>query len=353
MTNINRVGGEGYKPTPGDKVPKDAEPIEKESRLEIFRQIFKNSKSAGSAETSSYDKVTIKAAITQENKSIKEFVECLNEILEKNTDQIKSVTLSSTIPFSVNLLEINSSASIVKESILNQLKDLKNEDLDKLENRTTSKNISLPFENIFALAKLYREIEVVKSITKNDFIYQRLGQIVNELLKYDEIGKAIDVAYDIYHINIQPMNDSIAAILEKPNINYMKLHVFFRKQNIRDQLIENLLEDGKIGMVIIAANIIGEIFLKNKTKTAITNKLRKIDAEKLIEIAKTTRLGYLEADVFEIIASKYLQQGAIDKAIKYAKRIPQKYRTTISLLILRKLLELRNFCCLIKFTVFY
>lgn len=145
---------------------------------------------------------TVDKAKQEELTKIKRFAQFLGENLKgeayaKQRQKLFEIFGETQSLNSIAIENLKSSMHKYKESILNVLKDLPEDELKNLEQE--SQNIAKPifFENVFALVPIYKKIDAAKNLaedSKRDMVF---GEIIVKLAIQVSTNKAIEVASNI------------------------------------------------------------------------------------------------------------------------------------------------------------
>lgn len=269
----------------------------------------------------------IDTAKHEEFSKIKDFATFICENLKaSDANPIKElfeVKNENKILNSVNLIQVKTSIHELKEKFLNILKNVDEEDLNKLEQ--LSKDTVKPkfFENVFSMAGIYKKIDQANhkpSDGQRDFA---LYQILNDVVKSDNVSEIIEV------VNMIP---------DKEN-----------KNRTFEKICQVLTKRGDLDKAIEVANMISDADNKGSALQDLPKKLAKNgNLDKAIEIANMipdTDSGkgrHIRNLAFQDISGVLAQRGDIDKAIQVANMVPDSDRGDALEVISRILLELNG-----------
>ncbi len=317
------------------KPPEEEGLINKELPIEMFENILsyldRASMQSAAAVSKNWDKISIDVAKREENAKIKTFIHNLVENLDskKYVEQItilSNLFSSETILNSLTLLDAKSSLTNLRESVLDVLKTIEDDDLDILE--AISKKFDLPnfFEFIFDLSKYYKYIDTVSAITDEKEKSDVLGQITMLIAECAHWVKAVEVSRTIPHEGIKDMvlRDLGKLLIENgyydkavevaQDISYDRL-----KSDLQYDILHNLIEADNIEKAKEFANTISDTHRRFYDVRKIVEKLvENDDVDQAIEVVNTLLIEDSRGrkDVLDHITKQLIDRGRLNKLVE-------------------------------------
>lgn len=278
-----------------------------------------------------WSSVSIDTAKHEEFSKIKNFANFLGEKLPESYPTQKKQLLDignggeSKILESVSLLEVKSSIKIVNETIVNVLKDLKDEDLKELE--SASKGLTTPqfFEDVFELARLYKNLDEINKITDERKKSLALSNFSIQLLNSDKVDHALKIA------KLIPRED------------------YDLKENALSYISTNLLRQGKVDKGLEIANDL-PVSARDKIFNELSFQyLRMGQIEDTLKFVKMINDDEIrESSILQII-QKIAEREDIDKALEVAVQYVADNKELLSFLYSLKAAKTGNIEDSIKF----
>lgn len=183
--------------------PKDEGLINKTLPVEVFRMIlsYVDDREMQTANTvnSTWCKESVISARCTEFLKIDNFLNFLYDHIQKEIYPIQSKNLlriETDLKDSINLRQVKSSILKLKIDIVTILKDLKEEDLNRLESLFIHEPSPKFFENLFALTRIYKETDEANQLPPKERSFA-IEKISYKLIDCGEIDKAIEIALTI------------------------------------------------------------------------------------------------------------------------------------------------------------
>ena len=340
MDNIDRISGENYREY---RQPTEEEgTIETKLPPEIFAHVLSYLNESDMEEVNLvsplWSNSTLAAVKDEEFTKIVQFAKFLGNELEGSSygsqiNKLFDMGSDTSILNSVNLIQVKLSIKNYKEKIVNLLKDLKEDDLEKLEK--LSKNAPKPrfFEHVFDLARVYKQID--KQIDQASRIASErlrdtaLEKISFELIKKGYTDKAIEVAkmaspdaseYVLYSIARYLADADEGNIVRAIEIAEMISGNEIRDDVLKDRIAKALVKEGSLDRAIEIAETISDDEGREDVLKVIVEALVQKGGE-AIEIVKTLSDEERREDAFLGITCALVVEGKTEKAIEVAEMI--------------------------------
>lgn len=293
--------------------------------LEIFQQVLSyldpKSRQSAVGVNKLWCNVVIDTARRKELSLIKDFAKFLAKNLsgKLDADQIRRLLKigrdddEKKLNFA-NLIAVKSSQRILRENILEILKDLKHEDLKSLEELSRDERKPLFFENIFDLARIYKQIDEAKTIPdeNNKSIALRDGSI--DLTRNGEIVKAIELA------NTIPGKLYKCAALLEVCVAFTRRWDIDKAIELANTIPDEIYKSRALRQVVEA--LTHRVIDKKIPGVSITFGIKSGDIDKTIGITNTIPDKIYKYVALGQISHALARRDDIDKAIEIANTIP-------------------------------
>ena len=211
----------------------------------------------------------------------------------------------------VNLNQVKYSALEIREKILNVLKDLDNKVLSALEKLSINLKNPVFFQNVFELARIYRNADEIKELDEGIEKDRALKLVYMELLENRCFDKALEVA------NLMPLEREKDLAFLGIGIELLKRGYFDKALKITDLITDKWEKSSFLKRV-------GEALLKNG------------HLGKTLEVANLITQEQEKCEILESLSKAWTEKGNFDKALEVANLITSEQLKSYALEDIKK-----------------